>query len=148
MAYFSVQKVLDRDVLTPLLALFRDHKIGCGEPTTENFRKYVSASYDLPLFKKKLSEMRGLKPVLRNRAILPRFRFRFRVPKFLSTVPVPAPVPVPTLKNFKLFFSVKSPADYFDFGFFSRQLHACVGQCPVREYLVRYFFATGTGAGT
>jgi hypothetical protein len=40
--------------------------------------------------------------VLRNRAILPRFRFRFRVPNFLSTVPVPAPapvpVPVPTLK--------------------------------------------------
>ncbi len=37
-------------------------------------------------------------PVLRNRAILP--RFRFRVPNFLSTVsvPVPAPVPVPTLK--------------------------------------------------
>jgi hypothetical protein len=51
-AYFSVQKVLDRDVLTPLLALFRDHKIGCGEPTTENFRKYVGASYGLPLFKK------------------------------------------------------------------------------------------------
>ncbi len=44
----------------------------------------------------------SVKPVLRNRAILPRFRFRFRVPNFLSTVPVPAPVPapvpVPTLK--------------------------------------------------
>ncbi len=39
-----------------------------------------------------------LQAVLRNRAILPRFRFRF--PNFLSTVPVPAPVPVPvpTLK--------------------------------------------------
>jgi hypothetical protein len=37
-----------------------------------------------------------LKSVLRNRAILPRFRFRFRVPNFSSTVP--APVLVPTLK--------------------------------------------------
>ncbi len=34
--------------------------------------------------------------MLRNRAILP--RFRFRVPIFLSTVPVQ--VPVPTLKKF------------------------------------------------
>jgi hypothetical protein len=36
--------------------------------------------------------------LLRNRAILPRFRLRFRVPNFFSTVPVPAPVLVPTLK--------------------------------------------------
>jgi hypothetical protein len=40
--------------------------------------------------------------VLRNRAILPRFWFRFRVPNFLATVP--ALVPVPTLK-FKVIFS-------------------------------------------
>ncbi len=46
-------------------------------------------------------------------------------------VPVPAPVPVPTLK-FKVIFSIKTPASYLDFGFFSRQLHACVGQCPGR----------------
>ncbi len=39
-------------------------------------------------------------PVLRNRAILP--RFRFRVPIFFPTVqaPVPVQVPVPTLKFF------------------------------------------------
>jgi hypothetical protein len=74
-----------------------------------------------------------LPPVLRNRAILPRFRFRFRfrVPNFLSTVPVP----VPTLK-FKVIFPIKTPAGYVDFGFFSRQLHACVCQCPVRVDLV------------
>jgi hypothetical protein len=41
---------------------------------------------------------RHLQAVLRNRAILPRFRFRFRVPNFLSTVLVLVPVPVPTLK--------------------------------------------------
>ncbi len=35
-------------------------------------------------------------PVLRNRAILP--RFRFRVSNFFPTVPVPVPAPVPTLK--------------------------------------------------
>ncbi len=84
--------------------------------------------------------------VLRNRAILPRFRFLFRVPIFLSTVP--APVPVPTFK-FEVIFSIKTPAGYLDFGFFSRQLHACVGQCPVRVHIVWYFFfATGTWAGT
>ncbi len=54
----------------------------------------------------------------------PRFRLRFR---FLPS-------------NFKLFFSIKTPAGYPDFCFFSRQLHACVGQCPVRVDLVWYFF--------
>jgi hypothetical protein len=68
-------------------------------------------------------------------AILPRFRFRFLVPIFLSTVPVPAPVPVPTLK-FLVIFSIKTPAGYLDFCFFSRQLHACVGQYPVRVDLI------------
>ncbi len=70
--------------------------------------------------------------MLRNRAILP--RFRFRVPNFLSTVPVP----VPTLK-LQVIFSIKTPAGYLDFCFFSSQLHACVGQCPDRVDLDRYF---------
>jgi hypothetical protein len=81
--------------------------------------------------------------VLRNRAILPRFRFRFWVPIFFSTVPVqvpvPAPVPVqvpvPTL-TFLVIFTIKTPAGYHDSCFFSRQLHACVSQCPIRVDLV------------
>jgi hypothetical protein len=54
----------------------------------------------------------------------PRFRLRFRL--------------LPS--NFKLFFSIKPTASYLDFCFFSRQLHACVGQYPVRVDLVWYFF--------
>ncbi len=68
-------------------------------------------------------------PVLRNRAILP--RFRFRVPKFYLRFRF--------LPFFKVFLSIKTPAGYLDFCFISRQLHACVGQCPVRVDLVWYF---------
>ncbi len=53
----------------------------------------------------------------------PRFRLRFQ---FLPS-------------SFKLFFFIKTPAGYLNFCFFSRQLHACVGQCPVRGDLVWYF---------
>ncbi len=37
---------------------------------------------------------------------------------------------------------MKTPAGYRDICFFSRQLHACVSQCPVRVDLVWYFFLT------
>jgi hypothetical protein len=33
-----VQKILDKDILCPVLALLRDHKIESGVPTAENFR--------------------------------------------------------------------------------------------------------------
>jgi hypothetical protein len=70
-----------------------------------------------------------LRVVLRKRAILP--RFRFQVPIFFP----PFPVPVPTLK-FKVIFTIQTPAGYHDFCYFSRQLHACVSQCPVRVSLI------------
>jgi hypothetical protein len=39
--FCQVNKILDRDVLVPLLALFRDYKIDIGIPRAENFRKRV-----------------------------------------------------------------------------------------------------------
>ncbi len=60
--------------------------------------KYITEALEL------VTKFRGYKAVLRNLAILPRFRFRFRfrVPIFFPTVPAPVPVPVqvpvPTFK--------------------------------------------------
>jgi hypothetical protein len=50
--------------------------------------------------------------VLRNHAILPRFLFRFRVPKLFFTVQVPAPVPVPALVLVPT-FTIKAPVQIF-----------------------------------
>jgi hypothetical protein len=65
-------------------------KSGSGTISTEKVMDVQN-----PKKNSNLDQQHWCQPVLRNLAILPRFRFRFRVPIFPPTVPAPVPAPVP-----------------------------------------------------